>query len=149
MDSTEDYTSAWMLERRVAPRHRVQRAARLLFAASLARVKSPDDTEQDSPAVIGHTRDISMTGLGLIVPVIRDSDVGFYGVQSPLRVTLSLPNSIVNLRGVPIRYEWLEESDTFKRFLMGVVITEMSEEDHVRYAEYLDTLEGGDPTAGS
>ena len=97
MNPTDDYDSGWIINQRAATRYQVQRAARLLFTATLSEVKPHTHIEGYSPTLIGHTRDISLTGLATIVPMVRDSDANFYGIEGMLRVTLSIPNSIVNL----------------------------------------------------
>jgi hypothetical protein len=142
MDSTEDYDSGWIINQRAATRHHVQRAARLLFTASLSEVKPQTNIEEYSPTLIGHTRDVSLTGLATIIPMVRESDANFYGIEGKLRVTLSIPNSIVNPEAQPVRYQWLDDQDRAKGFLMGLAITGMIEEDRRLYAEYLRTLEG-------
>src|SRR5712692_6557788 len=54
--------SGGMIERRRAVRRNIQRAARLIFATAPAD-RSVADSAQPTPSVIGHTRDISATGL--------------------------------------------------------------------------------------
>jgi len=81
----------WGRERRGSPRHRARRAARLLFtAAPVAGAALP-------AALIGHTHDISRTGLALVVPCVRESDRAFYGRAGALRLTLGLPAGNVEM----------------------------------------------------
>jgi len=71
--------SAGMIDRRRAVRHSIQRAARLIFSTAPADL-SATESAQPTPTIIGHTRDISATGLSLVVPGIHESDGKFYGV---------------------------------------------------------------------
>src|SRR5712692_140704 len=100
--------SAGIIDRRVAVRHSVQRAARLMFTSAPSDLSSGDSV-QPTPAIIGHTRDISATGLGLIVPGVHDSDTKLFGVREPLRMSLSLPMAMIDVEVSPVRYEWLGE----------------------------------------
>jgi hypothetical protein len=141
MSLTDNDNSGWIINQRAAARYHVQRAARLLFTATLSEVKPHTHIEEYSPTLIGHTRDVSLAGLATIIPMVRDSDANFYGIEGKLRVTLSIPNSIVNLEAKPVRYQWLDDQDRAKGFLIGLTITEMDEKDRMLYAEYLRTLE--------
>lgn len=125
-------SSTWMLERRRATRHRAQRAARLLFTLRMA------DPTQPRPALIGYTRDISETGLSLVVPIVHSTDREFYGKYDILRITLSLPTGNVEVQAEPVRYQWLDESDPGKGYLIGARITGM--DDRARLDQYLGTF---------
>ena len=126
------------VERRGALRHRIERSARLLFSADISGVKT--GAGGGAPTVYGYTRDLSMTGLSLIVPVLRSSDADLYGVEGVLRMTLSLPKENVEIQAKPVRYEWLAESNRRKSFLIGAQIQEMGEGGRLGYTEYLLTL---------
>src|SRR5438477_11230972 len=132
--------SGWVSERRAARRHRAQRAARLLFTAAPSGVKSAADSAQPLPTLIGHTRDISETGLALVVLCMREGDSNFYGANKTMRVTLSLPTGNVEMKAAPVRYEWVEESGPGKSYVIGMQITEMSADDRQRFNEYLGKL---------
>ena len=128
--------SAGIIERRAAVRLSVQRAARLIFSSAPSDPSSPDSV-QPIPAIIGHTRDISATGLGLIVPGVHDSDTKFFGVRSRLRIILSLPQAMIDVEVSPVRYEWLGERAGKKSYFIGARITGMGDEDSTRFKEYL------------
>jgi DNA-binding response OmpR family regulator len=128
--------SAGIIDRRVAVRHSVQRAARLMFTSAPSDPSSGDSV-QPTPAIIGHTRDISATGLGLVVPGVHDSDTKFFGVREPLRIFLSLPLAMIDVEVSPVRYEWLGERGGKRSYLIGAHITGMSEDDSAHFNEYL------------
>ena len=128
-----------MVDRRGDLRHKVQREAHLIFVASLLESKTSADDRQHLPRLTGYTRNISMTGMSLIVPVVPSSDSYFYDLECTLQITLSLPTGTIQMDATPIRYEPLDKDGTEKGCLIGVRITKMNQDDEVRYTEYLRT----------
>ncbi len=114
-------------DRRRAPRHR----ARLPVVVSLldARTGAP-------PTVTGHTCDLSLSGLGLILPTIRIGDRYLAGEGQTLRITLKLPHDTARLYGTPVRYERLEGSDS--GYLVGVRLAD--DQGRAALDEYVKTL---------
>jgi DNA-binding response OmpR family regulator len=133
--------SGGMIERRRAVRRNIQRAARLIFATAPADL-SVAESAQPTPTIIGHTRDISATGLSLIVPGIHESDGKFYGVRSQVRINLSLPKATIDIEVKPVRYEWLGEHDGKRSYLIGAHIVRMSEDDRTKFNDYLGQASG-------
>lgn len=134
MSTNDEHESS--TERRRAQRHSAQREAHLLFIASLLAVES----QHPRHTLIGHTRDISETGLSLVVESTHVSDYDLYDVGRLLRVKLSLPSGIAEMDSEVVRSEWLDEDDPRKGYFIGVGITEISDEDRGRYTEYLHAL---------
>lgn len=124
MNANED--QGWMIERRSASRYQIQRIAHLLYTASI-------DAQQDSPVLIGYTRDISETGLSLIVPIgaFEPPEVG-----SLLNIKLSLPVGVVEMDGSVVRFQMLMEGH-----LLGVLITSISDAHRKVYSEYVEMLD--------
>jgi len=129
--------AAWMVERRGAVRHKLQRAARLLYVLALPEAESD---LKGAPPLIGHTRDLSVTGLSLVVPALRASDREFYGKKDTLHITLSLPTHNLEIRAIPVRYQWLDEYSGIKSYLIGAHIVDMSNEDRALFNRYLEML---------
>ena len=123
-------------ERRRAQRLPAQREAHLLFIASLLAVES----QHPSHTLIGHTRDISETGLSLVVASTHVSDYDLCEAGRMLRVKLSLPLGIAEMDSEVVRSEWLDEDDPRKGYFVGVRITAISDEDRRRYTDYLQAL---------
>ena len=89
----------------------------------------------------GRTRDVSESGLGVVLPSIY---IGFACVVDEgraLRLALSLPSGAVEMNATPAHYIRLDESGEQTSYLVGLRITAMGEEDRARYAEYLSTLD--------
>lgn len=124
--------------RRRAPRYRV----RLSFSVSLVEGKkaAAQDNARRAPGLVGATRDISASGLALVVPAIRIGDRYLTGAGRLLLIALELPAGIVLIRAAPVRYEPLEQEGTEKSYLIGARIIEMSDEDRALLLDYLKSL---------
>ncbi len=128
--------SMGVIERRSAVRYNVERAARLLFTTAPSDLSSPEGT-QPTPSIVGHTRDISATGLSLIVPGVHENDAKFFGERATVRIILSLPTTMIDIELEPTRYEWLFAEGKKRGFLIGASITHMSDGDREQLGEYL------------
>jgi hypothetical protein len=121
-------------ERRRAPRH----GARLRVTVSLAE---QPHTSHAPRAVAGHTRDLSATGLGLVLPAIRIGERYLTGEGRRITVALELPARAITLHAAPVRYERLDEETAGESgYLIGAQITEMDPEDRAHFDEYLRGL---------
>jgi hypothetical protein len=120
---------------RRAPRHR----ARLPLNVSLVNNGSGART---TTMLQGHTRDVSATGLALVVPSIRIGDRYLTGENRTLDIALDLASGRVQLQAAPMRYEPLEldKSKTETGYLIGAHIKAMSGTDRARFSEYLQGL---------
>lgn len=120
-------------DRRRTKRHR----ARLAFTLSLAGTAIKVNGARQSAALKGHTLDVSVDGVALIVPSILLGEHHLIGENRKLNVKLDLPEGMIEMKVAPIRYESLEEHETETGYLIGARIVEMSETDRVRFTEYL------------
>lgn len=127
------------LERRGAPRREVQIEARLHLTVSPLEVKTLD-VMLPSPKIIGYTRNISETGLALIVPSIRIGDQYLNTVNCSLQIMLELPTGEVRIRATPVRYEQIVEPKAKRGYLIGVRIKEMSDNEWVQLVQYIRSL---------
>ena len=117
-------------DRRHMPRHRV----RLEVTVTLA---TPTKANGRRPASLqGYTRDISANGLGLIMPAIRIGDRYLAGENCRLAITLELPDKPIQLTASSARYEPLDDPAEMG-FLIGVNITNISDEDRKLFTAYL------------
>jgi c-di-GMP-binding flagellar brake protein YcgR len=94
------------------------------------------------PSLKGHTRDISATGLALVVPAIRIGERYLTGPDRQLRITLELPSGYIELQAAPVRYERLDNGDADTGYLIGTHINSIDEPDRARLVSYLQTLKG-------
>jgi PilZ domain len=124
---------AYVGNRRNAPRFRVR-----LPCAVRLEGRRPVASPRAAVTVEAFTRDLSQTGLALVVPSVRVGER--YLTESPLRLRLEHPTGPLEIVVAPVRYEQLEPEDEDEGFLIGVRITSISDADRARYDEYLDQL---------
>ncbi|HEY9503893.1 MAG TPA: PilZ domain-containing protein [Pyrinomonadaceae bacterium] len=129
------------LLRFIGNRRRSKRAqARLNFNLSLGDPRVNSNGSRRLPSLKGHTLDVSVTGLALVVPAIRIGEHYVAGVERRLHLNLELPTGPVQMTVAPVRYESLEEDANESGYVVGVRIMEMSDSDRAKFADYLKRL---------
>ena len=126
----------------VGDRRRTERlVARLPFSLSLVSVtKSLNGTRRVS-SVDGHTLDLSVKSLALIVPRITLGEHHLVGENRNFNLSLELPDGPIQLQASPVRYERLDEHRSEQGYLIAVKIVNISEDDRERFEEYIANLE--------
>jgi hypothetical protein len=127
--------------RRIAPRYMTHLEAGLALSISVPNATQRAQDGKQSLRLAGYTRDISATGLALIVPTIRIGGQYLTGENRTLAIVLKLPSGQVQIKATPVRYSPLDEDATDTGYLIGVQITGMSDEDRARFDAYLETLQ--------
>lgn len=117
-----------------------RRGARLLVSVAPFDAKVQAAGARNSSMLRGHTRDLSATGLGFVVPAIHIGGSYLTGENRKLRIALDLPSEPIQISAAPVRYERLDDTDAETGYLIGAHITEMSDPDRTRFTEYLRTL---------
>ena len=110
---------------------------RLKFTLSLSDPRVSSNGARRLPSLDGHTLDVSITGLALIVPAIRIGEHYLAGGDRKLHLKLELPSGPMEMKVASARYESLED-DT--GYLIGARIVEMSDADRAEYQKYVATL---------
>ena len=127
--------------RRTAPRRCAQHEARLQFSASLLSEKIGPRDDLLPPTLNGYTRDISETGLALIVPDVQIDEHRLTVSDRALRVMLEFPGAPIVLEATPVRCQSLAlEGREKEGSLLCVRITQMSERDRASFTKYLRKL---------
>ncbi|HEX8141543.1 MAG TPA: PilZ domain-containing protein [Pyrinomonadaceae bacterium] len=126
-------------ERRVAPRFTTHLEQRLVVNVSLLEGRKMPGNVRLKSVLAGYTRDVSETGLGIIVPDIRIGGLNITRPDRLLRIVLGLPRHPVEIQAVPVRYVELEEVE-HGRYLIGMLIKSMSEQDRKHYDAFLKSL---------
>jgi hypothetical protein len=119
--------------RRRSPRFKVRLSVRVTPVSSASLVRA--SAEADS--LYGYTRDVSTSGLALILPAIRINNIYLAGEDRRLEILIENESEPIVIYAVTSRYEKLEEGGADKGYLIGVKITETSDEDRARYQALL------------
>ena len=119
----------------VAPRRNAQAPIKIWFDPE-------QDTEQAhelarSRCILGETVDISRTGIGFSVPVIRLKEKYLVGQERALNAEIDLPTGKVYLRMVGCRYEKVGIHISVERFLVGARITDLTGANKDAYETFL------------
>ena len=123
--------------RRFARRYDVRWAV----TVALHDPKRAAGSRRSEPALEGVTRDISSTGLSLVLPAVRIGDRYLSGEGQLLRVRLEHPTGPLELIARPARYERLDDGDADIGYEIGVHIIEVADEDRARLIGHLRQLE--------
>jgi hypothetical protein len=108
----------------------------LLVPGKGAMAKSLPDTL----AIVGHTRDMSETGLTLLLPSVRIGDLYLTDVESRLEIKLELPGGTVKMLTASVRFEQLTGKEVGCGYLLAVRIVEMQNDARDRYFAYLNAI---------
>ena len=123
------------LRRFIGNRRRSRRVrTRLGFTLSLSDPRVRTNGSRRLPTLNGHTLDVSISGLALIVPAIRIGEHYLAGADRKLHVKLELPSGPVEMKVVTVRYENLEDGSGY---LIGARIIEISDSDRVTFEKYV------------
>jgi len=115
-------------------RHSKRVRTRLSFTLSLSDPRVSTNGSRRLPGLNGHTLDVSVTGLALIVPAIRIGEHYLAGADRKLYVKLVLPSGPIEMKVATVRYESLED-DT--GYLIGARIVEISASDRTNFEKYV------------
>src|SRR4051812_1987857 len=110
-----------------------------LFNAGRGVTRSP----RDESALVGYTRDLSETGLTLLLPSVRVGDAYLTDAGSRLEVKLELPGGPVKMTATAIRFEQLTRKEAGCGYLLAVSVIEMQQDERERYLKYLKTAGRG------
>ena len=127
-------------ERRIARRHKVACEVRLPVGVSMPNERIKPDAEHYPQPIMGRTRDVSETGLSLILPWLSLGDERIDVPGYPLRVVLCLPGGIIIVHAETVRTEPLLDEQGREAYLVGAHITRMSTHDRRQYEAFLRTL---------
>src|SRR3954454_12534284 len=122
-------------EQMVAPRRRQTSPIKVWFDADTNTERSQELAR--AACILGETVDLSLTGVGFLVPAIRSKEKYLVGQLRKLHVEIDLPGGKVYLRGVGRRYEAVGEHISTERFLVGIEITDMDESNRAAYDVFL------------
>ncbi len=121
-------------ERRASPRRKHAVPIKVSFAPekNYANLTGPSDESFLS----GETVDVSETGIGFTVAVVRIKERYLVGQDRILNVELDVHGRKVRMQVKGVRYEKVGIHLSAEKYLIGAVITDISDEDRRSY-EYL------------
>jgi hypothetical protein len=133
--------------------------ASLPFKASLNISEAAEEgaqPQQRSVTLTGYTSNVSEHGLAVVGPFIRLGYRYLIGQRHTLEIRLELPTGTVEIKAMPVHFRELppgeegegyiltgailEEMGAEINCLIGLQITEISEENRARYNMYIDYL---------
>lgn len=121
-------------DRRQSPRLPV----RLLFNVAIHRANGSGALKR-RPTLQGHTRDISVKGLAMLVPQVNLEGHHLAAGGRELQVQLEMGSGEpISLLVVPSRYERLDEAELGCNYLIGARIVSLAEADWVRYQNFIN-----------
>jgi hypothetical protein len=116
------------------------RSARRIFRRVPLSVSIVGKTDTGSlrrvPPLLGHSIDLSETGLSLMMPSIRIGGYYLTGEGCTLSIKMELPDGEVRMKAVAQRYERIEE-ELETKYLIGAKITELTGENRDRFVLFL------------
>ena len=95
---------------------------------------------QHVPAMPGYLRDISKTGLSIVVPPVHSGNRYPIGSRYTLRIIIEHPNGAINIKATPVRYDWLDESQSERRHLIGARISQLTRSDRRTLVQYIQQV---------
>ena len=119
-------------DRRIASRYKINLKSSVLITA----IQNSADEEEIYLILQGQLRDVSMTGLALIISYDDMQELTIFGEDSLLRLLLPLPVQAIELEAFPVRYQWLDESQNGE-VLIGAQITNMNGRDRILFMEFI------------
>lgn len=129
-------------DRRRAPRRGARVTARLPLSVSLLGEGQEFDEGHAGArrALAGSTRDLSGSGLTLLLPAVRVGDRYLTDTSGYLGITIELPGGPVHVLAAPARFEQLVGDAEGYAYLLGVRILKIKESARADYLTYLNTL---------
>lgn len=124
---------SYVKDRRRAPRVRT----RLLFSISVCQKSKASGATHRERILKGHTKDISASGLALLLPQVHLDGHHLATEGRELNLILELPGGPMSMVVLPARYEHLDEAELGASYLIGVKIVEISDDDHSRIESFV------------
>ena len=120
-------------DRRQSPRLR----ASIAFVVSMRRKANGSNSHLPEHGLKGHTKDMSMNGLALLVPQVHLGGHHLAAEGRELQLKLEFPDGPVAMTVFPERYERIDEAELGCNYLIGVRIAQIGPEDKARYLSFV------------
>lgn len=110
---------------------------RLVLSISVLRKANSNGSAPSSRTLKGHTRDISIKGLGMLLPQVHLAGYHLAAEGRELHVVLELPDGPMSMMVLPRRYEMLDDAELGCNYLIGATIIEVSDHDRKRLESFI------------
>lgn len=131
---------SFFVERRAAARRKVVCEVRLPVCVSVPNELLDPEAEVYPEPLMGHTRDLSETGLSLVVASARLGGRDITAEGARLRLVLSTPGRLLILQARTVRHELLARGGGGESVLVGARIERVSESDRAHFSNFLRGL---------
>lgn len=118
-------------------RHARRGAARLSITVGPEFPQGRSNGFRRKVSLDGHTLDVSTTGLALVLPAIRIGEHYLTGNDRTLWLKVDLPDESIEMKVIPVRYESLDIHASESGYIIGVIISSMSDEDRAAYNKFV------------
>jgi len=123
----------YIKDRRQSPRLH----ARLVLSISVLRKANSNGGPLVTRTMKGHTRDISTTGLAMLLPQVHLGGYHLAAEGRELHLALELPDGPISLVVLPRRYEMVEDAELGCNYLIGARIVDVSDADRARLENFI------------
>ena len=120
--------------------HATRHDMRLPLYVSLFDPRKNAARTPSSSSMSGYLRDISKTGVSLVVPSLRFGNHCLISGHYPLTVTLQLPNGVASIQVAPVRYDRVKEGQLERSYLIGARIIQITDPDRKNLVHYIHQL---------
>jgi len=111
---------------------------RLVFNVGIKREGDGNGSNRRAKTLQGHTRDVSVKGMALLVPQVHLDGHHLAAEGRELKVELQIGSGDpISMIVMPRRYERLEETELGCAYLIGVRIMKINEPDQARYLNFI------------
>lgn len=126
--------------RRRAPRYQTRLEVEIALSVAQPGMKKGAERAGQTLRLSGYTRDISATGLALVLPTIHIGGNYITAEKRTLQITLKLATGPIEIYGTPVRYSPLDEDATDRGYLVGVAIDRMSADHQTRFNAHIEGM---------
>ena len=117
--------------------HARRHELRLPLTISLSDTRFMSASLNCPPTLSGYTRNISDTGLSLVLPSVHLGNRYLMDGDLNLSVRIELPQGAVNFQVAAVRFEMLDEDQVEWGYLVGMRIVKIAEQERQRLTQYL------------
>ncbi|HEV2802112.1 MAG TPA: PilZ domain-containing protein [Pyrinomonadaceae bacterium] len=132
---------SFFIERRRFTRRKASLAVCLPVGVSVPNDRLDPEAEEYPNPIMGHTNDLSETGLSLVLPTLMLGGEQIDAEHFPLRLVLSLPGGVAVVQAYAVRVETCETTPGTRGYMVGARIKRMSERDRKHYMALLRSLD--------